>query len=50
MSKVADAATDVGGGSWFKVSEEGYDSTTKTWAVASNDPKILLVDRVVAMT
>lgn len=33
MSKVADAAMDVGDGSWFKVSEEGYDVTTKTWAV-----------------
>lgn len=36
MSKVADATTDVGDGSWFRVSEEGYDATTKTWAVVSS--------------
>ncbi|KAL3425869.1 glycoside hydrolase family 61 protein [Phlyctema vagabunda] len=31
MSKVADAKTDAGAGSWFKVSQEGYDTTKKYW-------------------
>ena len=31
MSKVTDAATDPGSGSWFKVFEEGYNPTTKNW-------------------
>jgi cellulase len=31
MSKVADATTDVGAGSWFKVDEFGYDPATKKW-------------------
>lgn len=34
MKKVTDAATDTGvGGGWFKISEDGYDSATDTWAV-----------------
>ncbi|TVY84302.1 putative endo-beta-1,4-glucanase D [Lachnellula suecica] len=31
MSKVANAATDVGAGSWFKVDEFGYDVATNKW-------------------
>jgi len=31
MSKVANAASDTGSGSWFKVAEEGYNPTTKIW-------------------
>lgn len=49
MSKVADATTNVGDGSWFKVSEQGYDVATKTWAVVRNDPNMLLMDGVVDM-
>lgn len=34
MKKVDNALTDVGyGDGWFKVSEQGYDATTKDWAV-----------------
>lgn len=34
MKKVTDAATDTGvGEGWFKISEEGYDAATNTWAV-----------------
>lgn len=36
MKKVTDAATDTGvGEGWFKISEEGYDSATDTWAVTN---------------
>ncbi|KFY16478.1 hypothetical protein V492_01289 [Pseudogymnoascus sp. VKM F-4246] len=36
MKKVTDAATDTGvGNGWFKISEEGYDSATDTWAVTN---------------
>jgi cellulase len=35
MSKVADAKTDVGAGSWFKVDQEGYNPTTKKWGTVS---------------
>ena len=31
MSKVADAKTNVGDGSWFKVDEDGWDPATKKW-------------------
>ncbi|PMD64890.1 lytic polysaccharide monooxygenase [Hyaloscypha bicolor E] len=31
MSKVTDATTDPGSGSWLKADEEGYNSTTKKW-------------------
>ncbi|GAB1319939.1 hypothetical protein MFIFM68171_10149 [Madurella fahalii] len=31
MSKVDDATTADGSGSWFKVDEFGYDASTKTW-------------------
>lgn len=34
MKKVTDAKTDTGiGGGWFKISQDGYDSSTKLWAV-----------------
>jgi len=34
MKKVTDATTDVGYGSgWFKISEAGYNPSTKDWAV-----------------
>lgn len=34
MKKVSDATTDTGiGGGWFKISQEGYDSSTGLWAV-----------------
>ncbi|TVY19326.1 putative endo-beta-1,4-glucanase D [Lachnellula arida] len=35
MSKVANAASDIGSGSWFKVAEEGYNPTTKIWRTDS---------------
>jgi lytic cellulose monooxygenase (C1-hydroxylating) len=35
MSKVTDATTDRGSGSWFKFDEEGYNSTTKEWGTVS---------------
>lgn len=36
MKKVTDAATDTGvGEGWFKISEEGYDAATDTWAVTN---------------
>lgn len=35
MSKVNDATTDPGSGSWFKVDEEGYNPTTKKWGTVS---------------
>ncbi|TVY29055.1 putative endo-beta-1,4-glucanase D [Lachnellula hyalina] len=35
MSKVANAASDTGSGSWFKVAEEGYNPTTKIWGTDS---------------
>ncbi|TVY91611.1 putative endo-beta-1,4-glucanase D [Lachnellula willkommii] len=35
MSKVANAASDRGSGSWFKVAEEGYNPTTKIWVTDS---------------
>ncbi len=31
MSKVDDATTADGSGSWFKIDEFGYDSSSKTW-------------------
>ncbi|KAH6684371.1 glycoside hydrolase family 61 protein [Halenospora varia] len=31
MSKVTDAKTNVGDGSWFKVAEDGYNTATKKW-------------------
>lgn len=31
MSKVSNAATDTGSGSWFKVDQEGYDVTRQWW-------------------
>jgi len=34
MKKVTDAKTDSGiGGGWFKISHDGYDTASKTWAV-----------------
>ena len=34
MKKVSDATSDSGvGDGWFKVSEDGYDVSTETWAV-----------------
>lgn len=34
MKKVTDAKTDTGiGAGWFKISHDGYDSASKTWAV-----------------
>ena len=34
MKKVGDATQDVGfGPGWFKISEAGYDDSTKKWAV-----------------
>ncbi|OBT52582.1 hypothetical protein VE04_07247 [Pseudogymnoascus sp. 24MN13] len=34
MKKVTDAKTDTGiGGGWFKISQDGYDSSSKLWAV-----------------
>jgi lytic cellulose monooxygenase (C1-hydroxylating) len=36
MAKVSDASTNDGSGlSWFKVAEEGFDTTTRKWAVDS---------------
>ena len=36
MKKVTDATADTGvGDGWFKISEEGYDSATDTWAVTN---------------
>ncbi|EHL03569.1 putative endo-beta-1,4-glucanase D [Glarea lozoyensis 74030] len=35
MSKVASAASDPGSGSWFKISEEGYNPSTKKWGTDS---------------
>tara|TARA_R110002060_G_scaffold53677_4_gene64347 strand:- start:1286 stop:1540 length:255 start_codon:yes stop_codon:yes gene_type:complete len=40
MSKVANAQTDTGAGSWFKVDEEGYDTTTKKWGTVSQKSEI----------
>lgn len=31
MSKVSNAATDTGSGSWFKVDQEGYNVTRQWW-------------------
>ena len=42
MSKVTNAQTDTGAGSWFKVDEEGYDTTTKKWGTVSHDFEIYL--------
>ncbi len=41
MSKVTDATTDTGSGSWFKVAEEGYNPTTKKWGTVSIRDDIL---------
>ncbi|KAG9230330.1 putative endo-beta-1,4-glucanase D [Amylocarpus encephaloides] len=35
MSKVSSSKTDVGSGTWFKISEEGYNSATKKWGTDS---------------
>ncbi|CAG8977759.1 hypothetical protein HYALB_00010980 [Hymenoscyphus albidus] len=35
MSKVSSAVTDPGSGDWFKISEEGYNPTTKKWGTDS---------------
>ncbi|KAH6715416.1 glycoside hydrolase family 61 protein [Leptodontidium sp. MPI-SDFR-AT-0119] len=35
MSKVANAQTNAGAGSWFKIDEEGYNPTTKKWGTDS---------------
>lgn len=31
MSKVTSAASDLGSANWFKISEEGYNPSTKKW-------------------
>ena len=41
MSKVTDAATDPGSGSWFKIDEEGYNPTTKKWGTVCKHPDII---------
>jgi lytic cellulose monooxygenase (C1-hydroxylating) len=35
MSKVTDATSDPGSGSWFKVDQEGYNPTTKKWGTVN---------------
>jgi hypothetical protein len=41
MSRVTDATTDVGSGTWFKVDEEGYNTATKKWGTVSDVPSLL---------
>lgn len=35
MSKVTSAASDPGSANWFKISEEGYNPSTKKWGTVS---------------
>lgn len=42
LSKVSDAKTNVGDGSWFKVAEDGYNTATKKWGTVCLPPPLSL--------
>jgi hypothetical protein len=47
MSKAIDATAGPGSGLWFKVDEEGYNSTTKKWGTVSTR-KIFSLDSILS--